>query len=449
MLLNARLIEDPLHKTERILLAIEDITDRQQAEEALRVSEERLRAFSGQLEQLVTDRTREVVQSHERLRALGKELNLTEQRERKRLASEMHDSLAQWLVICCLNLGRMQQIDLSPKASQIVKETEVLLDKALDYSRTLMTELSPPVLQEHGLLAGLTWLGEQMQRHGLTVTVDVGIIADLKLPDDCTTLLFQSVRELMMNVLKHAESKEVAVRLFERDGDLCIEVRDEGAGFDLAESLAGAMSMSSQFGLLSIRERMKSLGGRFDLKSSPGVGTTAILVLPLGSTRMQSSELSVLSAELVGQPVDSRSEPSTQNAPLHQQDTKQIRVLLVDDHAMVRQGLRAVLESYPDVEVVGEAWNGEEGVAQVERLQPTIVVMDINMPKMNGIKATSQITSRFPGIIIIGLSVQTGGENEVAMRNAGAAMLLTKEAAVEELYRAIRESLDVKLKRIS
>ncbi|MEP6891540.1 MAG: response regulator transcription factor, partial [Nitrospirota bacterium] len=120
--------------------------------------------------------------------------------------------------------------------------------------------------------------------------------------------------------------------------------------------------------------------------------------------------------------------------------------LLVDDHAMVRQGLRAVLDSYPDVDVVGEARNGEEAVELVERLQPTIVLMDINMPKMNGIKATAQITSRFPGIIVVGLSVQAGGENEEAMRKAGASMLLTKEAAVEELYRAIRESMDVRLK---
>jgi DNA-binding NarL/FixJ family response regulator len=113
---------------------------------------------------------------------------------------------------------------------------------------------------------------------------------------------------------------------------------------------------------------------------------------------------------------------------------------------MVRQGLRAVLESYPDVEVVGEAGNGEEAVELVERLQPTIVVMDINMPKMNGIKATAQITSRFSDIIVIGLSVQAGGENEEAMKKAGASMLLTKEAAVEELYKAIRKTLDLKLK---
>ena len=206
--------------------------------------------------------------------------------------------------------------------------------------------------------------------------------------------------------------------------------------------------MSSKFGLLSIRERMKALGGRFDLKSSPGAGTAATLVLPMAG----SAETNVLSAEcstVLSAPVQDsalrtqHSGPITQH-PALQQDAK-IRVLLVDDHAMVRQGLRAVLESYPDVEVVGEAWNGEEAVACAERLQPTIVVMDINMPKMNGIKATAQIASRYPGIIVIGLSVQAGGENEVAMRGAGASMLLTKEAAVDELYRAIRESLDLKL----
>jgi len=114
---------------------------------------------------------------------------------------------------------------------------------------------------------------------------------------------------------------------------------------------------------------------------------------------------------------------------------------LVDDHAMVREGLRSVLESYDDVEVVGEAANGEEAVAMVQRLRPTMVVMDINMPKMNGIEATAHISRTYPEIQVIGLSVNASGNNVQAMSKAGAVLLLTKEAAVNELYRRMREVL--------
>jgi CheY-like chemotaxis protein len=122
-----------------------------------------------------------------------------------------------------------------------------------------------------------------------------------------------------------------------------------------------------------------------------------------------------------------------------------IRVLLVDDHAMVREGLRSVLESYDDVVVVGEAATGEEAVAMVERLRPTIVVMDINMPKMNGIEATAHITKTYADIQVIGLSVNASGNNVQAMLKAGAVLLLTKEAAVNELYRRMREVLMVQV----
>lgn len=104
---------------------------------------------------------------------------------------------------------------------------------------------------------------------------------------------------------------------------------------------------------------------------------------------------------------------------------------------MVRQGLKAVLDAYADIELVGEAGNGKEAVQMVDRLRPAIVVMDINMPKMNGIEATREITTRYPSITVIGLSVNAAGENQAAMKRAGAAMLLTKEAAAEELYGAI------------
>jgi PAS domain S-box-containing protein len=179
-----------------------DVTDRRQ-------TEARLRSFAVELEQLVEARTQELVQSQERLRSLATELNLAEQRERKRLAGELHDYLAQLLVLCRLNLGQVRRTGLPSKAEDMVKETEEVLNNALTYTRTLMAELSPPVLQQQGLPAGLRWLAEQMERRGLTVRVDVGNAAEVRLPDDCAVLLFQSVRELLLNALKHAGCEEV------------------------------------------------------------------------------------------------------------------------------------------------------------------------------------------------------------------------------------------------
>jgi DNA-binding NarL/FixJ family response regulator len=119
-------------------------------------------------------------------------------------------------------------------------------------------------------------------------------------------------------------------------------------------------------------------------------------------------------------------------------DVKALTVLLVDDHAMMRQGLRSVLEAHADIQVIGEAADGHEAVTMADALQPAVVVMDINMPKLNGIEATACIKARYPDIRVIGLSVNAGQNNREAMLKAGADILLTKEAAVEELYRSIQ-----------
>lgn len=119
-----------------------------------------------------------------------------------------------------------------------------------------------------------------------------------------------------------------------------------------------------------------------------------------------------------------------------------IRVLLVDDHAMVRQSLRSLLEVYPDFEVVGEACNGEEALQAVRELAPSVVVMDINMPKVNGIEATARIKRTYPHVVVVGLSVNASEENRRAMTAAGATSLVTKEAAVEQLYAEIKESMN-------
>jgi DNA-binding NarL/FixJ family response regulator len=99
-----------------------------------------------------------------------------------------------------------------------------------------------------------------------------------------------------------------------------------------------------------------------------------------------------------------------------------------------------MLGGYEDVEIVGEAWDGQEAVQAVDQLRPGVVVMDINMPKMSGIDATAQIKARHPETIVIGLSVNAGGENQEAMMKAGATLLMSKEAAVDQLHEMIYAS---------
>lgn len=115
-----------------------------------------------------------------------------------------------------------------------------------------------------------------------------------------------------------------------------------------------------------------------------------------------------------------------------------IRVLLVDDHAMIRQGLRSYLSTYyRDLEVVGEAGSGEEALQAVHRLSPSVVIMDINMPGLNGIEATARIKHTHPHIGVVGLSMHVDEDFQCAMMAAGATAVISKGAVVEQLYDAI------------
>jgi CheY-like chemotaxis protein/anti-sigma regulatory factor (Ser/Thr protein kinase) len=370
------------------------------------------------------------------LRGLATELNLAEQRERKRLAGELHDHLQQLLVLGRLKLRQGKElVETFPKCATLINEADGILAEALTYTRTLVAELSPPVLRDHGLSAGLKWLSAYMHKHDMVVTVTVPE-AHLQLPEDQALLVFQSVRELLMNAWKHAATSTVEVTM-KLDGDrLRLHVHDNGQGFDLAAAdTAPSTKLASKFGLFSIRERMKALGGSFEIESVPHQGTTATLTLPLGAASSKT--------EAEPPPFEALQEGSgeqTARPLVSGEKTRPVGVLLVDDHAMVRQGLKTMLENYADVEVVGEACDGEEALVCTEQLNPAVVVMDINMPKMNGIEATTRLKARYPELAIIGLSVNAGEENQKAMKKAGATTLITKEAAVEQLYAAIQET---------
>ncbi|MBX3301019.1 MAG: PAS domain S-box protein [Nitrospira sp.] len=406
-----------------------DITDRKEAQL-------RLERFAQELEAQVEDRTRDLVQSQERLRALTSELSLAEQRERKRFATELHDHLQQMLIVGKLTIGQgMRSASGAPACETVLKKVDDILSDALTYSRTLIAELSPPVLRDHGLTASFTWLAEYMKKkHEQTVTVIVLDDQGLNLPEDQRVLLFQSVRELLINSAKYAGTGLATLTMEKRMDHLRITVKDEGKGFDVTvAAAAGASSgeISSKFGLYSIQERMRALGGSFEIQSAPDKGTSVILVLPL-TGRVADQGAAICDSPFISR----RSHADT--VPV---DPSTIRVLLVDDHAMIRQGLRMMLEAYKDIQVTGEAANGDEAITLAHTIQPDVVLMDINMPKRNGIEATAVIKRYFRDMAIVGLSVNADRGSREAMIQAGAATLLTKEAPVEELYQAIQSAV--------
>jgi signal transduction histidine kinase/ActR/RegA family two-component response regulator len=387
---------------------------------AMQESKDAETRFHATAEQLVNQRTQELLHTQARLRTMAQTLTLTEQRERKRMAGELHDYLAQLLVLGKMKLSEMQaQIQsLGGPVAAMFQEIDQTLTKALDYTRTLMAELSPPVLHELGLPTALKWLADQMKKHRLTVDVRLAA-SELPLTENQAILLFHSVRELLINAAKHAGTNKATLTLDVADHMLRIAVQDQGEGFN-TDSLE-LKQPGQQFGLFSVKERMEELGGWLRVESAPGKGTTVTLGLPLTSAV---SSQDVPGSEGYVHP------PAAKAAGVR-------RVLLVDDHAMVRQGLRAILDRYPDLFIIGEAADGREAVSISRKRAPDVIIMDINMPRMDGIEATKRIKKERPEAVIIAVSVNDTPQVRESMQKAGASAFVSKEEAGERLYETI------------
>jgi PAS domain S-box-containing protein len=255
-----------------------DITELRRAEDALR-------RLNEHLEETVTDRTahlaaanKELEMKAEQLRKLAGELTITEQRERKRLSKILHDGLQQYLVAAKLHLSTLNKPLSGLPIQQTAAEVENLLSEAIAVSRSLAAELSPPILHDAGLVAGLKWLTRWMaQKHGLRIDLESRVAAPV-LADDVKLLLFESVREILLNAATHAQADSIRIELTQANGrHLQISVGDNGKGFNPTRvNRAG-------FGLFSIRERISLIGGKLEIDSSPGNGTRVVLTTPLGT----------------------------------------------------------------------------------------------------------------------------------------------------------------------
>ncbi len=360
------------------------------------------------------------------LRELASELTLAEQRERRRMAKVLHDDLQQLLVGARFQLSPLQRFR-DPAVQNAVKTVNELLSKSVDISRTLTSELSPPILYEGGLIPALEWLDRWMQeKHGLKIHLQFDRSESDSEPDDIKVLLFEAARELLLNVVKHSGVDIADVRLSTKDELLQLTVSDQGRGFDLADLTK--RGFSGGHGLFGIRERIESFGGSLLIDSRPGEGSRFVLVVPVEKASEAEPETHLL--------------PSKVSAAIEvlQSGDHKIRVLLADDHAVVRQGLTYLLSNEPDIEVISEASDGEQAVDLARQLMPDVVLMDINMPKMNGIEATRIIHSEIPGIQVVALSMFEEAERAAQMREAGAVAYVSKSGQSGEVIAAIRSA---------
>jgi two-component system CheB/CheR fusion protein len=411
-----RFVRPPDGSPVLLLLAVDDVTEQRKAQVALTESQAQL-----------TTTNRVLVDKVSRLRALAGELAAAEDRERKRIGKILHDHVQQLLVASKLHLGVVRAGDLDESLRTSASLADALLDQSITASRTLTVELSPPVLHDAGLPAALAWLGRRMlKQHGLRVQLDLCEDAEPAEPL-MKMFLFEAIRELLFNVVKHSGVLEARVAVERKGSRLIVRVEDEGRGFDTALLLEHRAD-DPTFGLFSIQQRVESLGGGLFVESVPGKGTRITLEGPSTSFVKPVAE----GARVEG-PAPTGGEPT----PSGDAGSGPIRVLLADDHELVRQGLAMVLGMTQGIEVVGEATNGAEAVERARTLHPNVVVMDVTMPVLNGVDATRQIVSEDPGIRIIGLSMHEGGEMATAMRDAGAVDFVTKGGPSEALIAAI------------
>ena len=215
-----------------------------------------------------------------RLKFLAYEVTVAEIRERTRVASELHDGLGQLLAIAQMRLDELEQsIDRADMLRQIA-ELRSLIAEASAEARSATFDLHSPVLKELGLQAAIEALGHRLARPGGTQVVIDGRIGALDLNDTVQAIVLRVVRELLLNVYKHAHARHVAITLSSTSHMLTIRVSDDGQGFE-APQLPRPFSPQGGFGLPSAEAQMRALGGRLDLRSARGSGTTVTVSLNL------------------------------------------------------------------------------------------------------------------------------------------------------------------------
>jgi signal transduction histidine kinase len=366
------------------------------------------------------------------LRSLSARILHLQDQERRRIARDLHDTTGQELAVIVMSLKTLSNnLDRTGfDARKAIIEVSDLAKRVNDEIRTLSYLLHPPLLDEFGLGSALKWYVEGFnKRSGIEVTLEMPENLP-RFQTDKETAMFRVVQEGLTNVMRHSGCRKASIRVTDDGEEVRVRVADQGTGIDaprLAQLSCGAKALG--VGIPGLRERLRQLGGRLEI-SSDSEGTQLVAILP--GEGLDHSESAV--------------EPKTGfesdlQSPVNIAEGTSARILIVDDHELMRRGIRALLEDQPDLVICGEATDGAEAVRKAAELKPDLIIMDLSMPGAGGLSAANSLRSGGSTAKILVFTNQSLPAVGRMVQTAGCNGLVLKAFAGRDLLKGIRAVL--------
>ncbi|HZO87029.1 MAG TPA: response regulator [Chthonomonadaceae bacterium] len=366
--------------------------------------------------------------------------------ERNRLAREMHDTVAQALAGLVLQIQtaeeRLEHQD-AVTAQEILAGARAQAKKALEDTRRAVQGLSPASLESRSPADAIAEEVAQLEAQAGITAQFVLMGEEQPLTPEQQLALLRIAQEALTNARKHAQARRVRVGLQYGAEDVTLVVEDDGVGFDVdSRSVPGP---EGGYGLFGMNERARLVGGELRIESTPGWGTRVQARLPYHpASPLAARPADRALLEPAGSPVGTALTPPRAALPdirtqhSTEVDDHRLRVLIADDHAVTRQGVRAMLEASGEIAVVGEAADGAQAAAQARALRPDVVLMDLQMPGVDGLEGLRRIQAEQPDLpVVILTTFQTDEALREALR-AGARGYLLKDAEPANIVAAVR-----------
>lgn len=220
-----------------------------------------------------------LIDNQKHLSDLALELSMAEERERRRIATDLHDTLGQDLTLARIKMGVLSKSPLTEDQSSAIGDVRTLLENAINRVRRLTRLICPPIMESAGLEAALKWLGRQISAsYNLQIEFNDDL-QDKEIPCEYQMELYNSVRELLINVAKHAGADAARLSVTREAAMFVVRVVDDGVGFDVDFALDHPAAEG--FGLINIKRRITHMGGLFEIDSGPGHGSRVTIGIPL------------------------------------------------------------------------------------------------------------------------------------------------------------------------